>query len=457
MLVTSVNKEQIENLDIEKEVLGVFFMDNTYECLEKTMLRPKHFLNSDNRTVFGVINNYYTKHHNLDVKDMITAFPQYADIIYECFEYGANYIVGTYNFHNNEERMIKRWQKEATKVLSERLYNEEISYNEYKIMCEEINENKYFKNLLEVTTDIEGFHQDKVKEREYTNINQLDYLLKGLEYGTISLWSAITNGGKTTLMTQLCKVNLRAGKKVFYFNGEQTGDEFKNNLYVSMCDSTQIERIVDKHNKNIVDVVPKKEMARYLDSIMKDKLYVYNNEIPRNDIVTMISVMNEAYKKGVRIFFIDNFMQLDNSEQLEQQTTIVEKFKRFARDKNVIVNIVAHPRKMNFNATRLTVQDISGSQNISNKSSNICTINRLDTMSDAEKENVRKYALNCGYNIEECDAFIEVLKTKGNANGIVGLRYNKELKTYTEVKRMDQEDINKAQEHYKEKKSKPTA
>lgn len=454
MLINPIEKERVDNSDIEKDVIGTFFTDNTHECIEKTILEPKHFLNDQNRKVFIILKKHFKKKQNVEITDIFNEFPNEKDLLYEYYIYASEYIISSSLFRNNEEKIIQKWQRATTKALTEQYYNGEIDYKTYRIKCDEVNENKYFKTLLEATTDIEGFTLEKTKEREYTKINQLDYLLKGLEYGTISLWSGLTNSGKTTVMTQVAKSCLRSGKKIFYFNGEHTASEFKNSLYVSMCTTEQIEKIIDKNNKNIIDVIPKKEMTTYLDSVMKDKLYIYNNEIPKNDIATMISVMNEAFKKGVRIFFIDNFMQLDNSEQLEQQTTIVEQFKRFARDKNVIVNIVAHPRKMQGNNTRLTVQDISGSQNISNKSSNICTINRVDTMSDIEKESVRKYALKCGYNVDECDSFIEVLKTKGNGNGIVGLKYNKELKVYTEIKRLTQEEINRVQEALKPKKKK---
>jgi hypothetical protein len=207
-----------------------------------------------------------------------------------------------------------------------------------------------------------------------------------------------------------------------------------------MCNKDQIQFVKDKNNERIVDIMPKEEMSRYLNGLVRDRLYIYNNDIPKNDIDTMITVMEEAFRKGVRIFFIDNFMQLDNSEMLDQQTRIVEKFKRFARDRNTIVMLVAHPRKLNFGTTRLNIFDIAGTQNISNKAANICTIIRKDTMNESEKDFITKYLLDNNYLLDDCDSIIEVLKTKGNKNGVVGLKYDPDLKTFREVKRLTDEE-----------------
>lgn len=270
-------------------------------------------------------------------------------------------------------------------------------------------------------------------EREYTNINELDYLLKGIEYGKLSLWSGLSNEGKSTFMQQFAKECLKRGKKIFFFAGENTSYEFKNLLYVSMCTKDELDFIQDSYNPRIYNVTPKPNKLKMLDEKFGDLIYLYNNNIQKNDIDSMIRVMTLAFKQGVRIFFIDNFMQLDDSEKLENQTRIIELFKRFARDKNSIVNLVAHPRKTQFSKHRLSMFDISGSQNIANKSANICSIMRVDTLPDDELKQISFILDKNDYDIKDCDAIIEVLKTKGNACKMVGLTFDKELKIYKEA------------------------
>ena len=69
------------------------------------------------------------------------------------------------------------------------------------------------------------------KERVLSGIEELDWLTKGFELGCITIWTGLTNAGKTTVLTMITKQTIQQGHKVFYFNGEQTKDDFKNNLY----------------------------------------------------------------------------------------------------------------------------------------------------------------------------------------------------------------------------------
>ena len=58
---------------------------------------------------------------------------------------------------------------------------------------------------------------------------------------------------------------------------------------------------------------------------------------------------------------------------------------------------------------------------------------RVDLLSDNEKDEIKRLLAYSGYDIDECDAIVEVIKTKGNACKMVGLKYNPDTKTYTEI------------------------
>ena len=78
------------------------------------------------------------------------------------------------------------------------------------------------------------------KERVLSGIEQLDYMIKGFELGCITIWTGQTNAGKSTVMTMITKQTILQGEKVFFFNGEQTKDDFKNNLYKHTVQRTDI-------------------------------------------------------------------------------------------------------------------------------------------------------------------------------------------------------------------------
>ena len=294
-------------------------------------------------------------------------------------------------------------------------------------------------NELEDEEDQEPLTLNSIKqetiEREYTNLKELDYLTKGIEYGKITIWTGVTNAGKTTLVTQFARECLLNNKKIFFFAGEQSASEFKNYLYITMCKQNEIEYVEDSHDRTIRDYKPIDSKIIEFDEKFKDMIYLYDNNNKNHTLTSIFKSMEYCIKKGVRIFFIDNFMQIENTEKLEEQTNIMEKIKQFAMRNNIIINLVVHPRKMLNRTSRLCLFDISGSQNISNKASNIISIMRTDNLSKEDYETIKSELAKNYFDIEECNSVIEVLKTKGNGGKMVGLKYNAENKTYDEAKR----------------------
>lgn len=421
-----MNIEQIHN-ETEFQIFACLVIKG--ELLNTIDLDEKYFTRKD---ILRYLKSLYEQFGYLDEKLIMTKSPNVGNavnFIMECAQCEAT----SRNIFGYYKKLKNDYYVNLISNYYNKLMNAEFDYREY---CEQIilisNDDRDSNNLL--TNDDIKINVEP--EREYTNIPELDYLLKGVEYGKLSLWSGITNHGKTTLMIQFAKECLKMHKKIFYFSGEQTASEFKNYLYVGMCTKNQLDFIQDKHNPRIYDVKPKDEIIDYFDNIYKDNLYVYNNETMDNTITNMLKSMNTAYRQGVRIYFIDNFMQLDNSEKLDEQTRIVEMFKRFARDKNCIVNLVAHPRKTQFMKCRLTIFDIAGSQNIANKSANICSIIRTDILLNDEYEELERALFKSGYNIERCNGIVEVIKTKGNGCKMVGLIYDDDTKSYKEAPKL---------------------
>lgn len=415
------------------------------KVLTEINFEEKYF---ENKKLLNMFKKIYHEYGRLDLqlvvnfaKDKQKALDRMMKLI-EC-------IVGESDASKYYQQLKEKYIKDRTNELVIKLNNQEINYQEFTNSVEELNSIETSdKNGLLTAKDIEI---DGKIEREYTNIKELDYLLKGIEYGKLSLWSGVTNHGKTTLMTQFAKECLKQHKKIFYFSGEQSAGEFKNYLYIGMCKKEQLEFIQDEHNEKIYDTKPKQQVIDYFDNIYSNDLYVYDNNMIDNTVNNMLRVMKKALKQGVRIFFIDNFMQLDNSEKLEEQTKITELFKRFARDNKVIVNLVAHPRKTQFQKSRLTIFDIAGTQNIANKSSNICTIIRTDILSDTEKEEIAYLLYKSGYNIDKCDGVVEVIKTKGNSCKMVGLVYDTEFKTYRQSSKLSETELKSLEMKYSKK------
>lgn len=289
-------------------------------------------------------------------------------------------------------------------------------------------------------------YMDTTKNRVLSGIRELDYNTKGFEMGCITIWTGFTNAGKTTVMTMLAKNTIEQGERIFFFNGEQTKEDFKNNLYIQ---SSQTKDLIHKQFKNscVFDTFVKPEKAVLLDKIYGNKIFIYNNEAPRN-INTLIQAMEEVrQKEKIKVFFLDNFMQIDmkSDNVFQEQTETMEKLRTFAINKKIHIHLVAHPRKIERFQTRLSLYDVAGSSNIVNKAYNIISILRVDTIQKDTKdyEKLQKELLNEQYNIEDVDTVLEVLKTKGERCGLVGLKYLKETKTYIESSKMSKEEVDR--------------
>ena len=255
-------------------------------------------------------------------------------------------------------------------------------------------------------------YSDVPKDRVLSGINDLDYCTKGFEMGCITIWTGFTNAGKTTVMTMLAKKTIDQGERIFFFNGEQTKEDFKNNLYLQAVTSKDI---VQKQYRNscVFDTFVSQEKAIELEKMYGNKIYIYNNEV-KKDINTLLYAMEEVRKtQKIRVFFLDNFMQIDLSSEniYQEQTDIMEKLRTFAVNKKVHIHLVVHPRKTERFQTRLSLYDIAGSSNIVNKAYNIVSILRVDNIKEDTQDykSLKEELLKERYSIEDVSTVLEVL------------------------------------------------
>lgn len=284
------------------------------------------------------------------------------------------------------------------------------------------------------------------KARTLSGIEELDYNTSGFEMGCITIWTGLTNAGKTTVMTMIAKKTIEQGERIFFFNGEQTKEDFKNNLYIQASSKKDLIR-KQYRNSIVYDTFVKEEKARELEKIYGNKIYIYNNEVER-DINSLLYAMEELRKEQkIRVFFLDNFMQIDiKSENVfQEQTNIMEKLRTFAVNKKVHIHLVAHPRKIERFQVRLSLYDIAGSSNLSNKAYNIISIMRMDKIKNdnKEKEKLEKELLELNYDLNTIDTVLEIIKTKGqnHKSNLVALKYDRELRTFEPSRKTNKDEI----------------
>lgn len=281
-----------------------------------------------------------------------------------------------------------------------------------------------------------GFeYQTKAKERVLSKFPTLDKMLKGFEMGCVTVWTGVSNVGKTTLLTAVVNAAIEQNHKVFIFNGEQSREDFRNNLYIQSSDVDDLY-YEEYGDTGIVDTFVKERKRIELDRKYGGNLFIYNNNAPRS-INALLAQMEDAYiRHGVDVFVLDNFMQIDMSSNdvFQEQTRVMEEIRTFAVRKQVHIHLVAHPRKMQEFHIRLSLFDIAGSMNVANKAYNIIAIERVDMMGTDTNEykTLEKILLDNRYDIERTGTILEVLKTKGKCCGIVPLMFDMTTKSFIE-------------------------
>lgn len=60
---------------------------------------------------------------------------------------------------------------------------------------------------------------------------------------------------------------------------------------------------------------------------------------------------------------------------------------------------------------------------------------------------------NAGFDYEQCDGFIDTIKTKGNRNGIIGIVFDPETKTYKQAPKITKTEADKIYKSIEKQKS----
>ena len=231
-------------------------------------------------------------------------------------------------------------------------------------------------------------------ERVFTGINEIDRLIGGLYFGQVILLTGKRGEGKSTFMSQLIVEAIEQGHKTFAYSGELTDYHFKRWLDFQAAGPehivTNINRFGDENYLLTNDVVEQ------LNIWYRGKAYIYDNNAIDNDEELeslLITIEKAICRYGIKFVCIDNLMtalDVDLKDDLYRaQSKFLRHLKLLAVRHNVVILLVAHPRKTRDN---LENDDVAGSSDITN---------RVDV--------VLSYSRNAD---ETCDGKLSVLKNR---------------------------------------------
>ena len=250
-------------------------------------------------------------------------------------------------------------------------------------------------------TPIKGLKKMKdVKKVNMTNLSRiktgiptLDKYLLGFFFGQVITLTGRSGEGKTTLSSQMISFALEQNVPTVIYSGEFPEWMIKNWLVLQIAGPDNLEV-----SATGVDV--KKDVWDRIDAWepFGENCHIYSVDVDLNeneeDCVEMLDTIKQAIlQAGVRMIVIDNLMTAmefsEESDLNKAQSSFMKKLKKIALTYEVIILVIAHPKKTSriAGAKEIGKEDIAGSSNIGNLSDTIISYSKpVDSNASCDRE-----------------------------------------------------------------------
>jgi len=279
---------------------------------------------------------------------------------------------------------------------------------------------KEIKDILEVKkvsiADLEKFD---------TGIKALNRTIGGFYFGQVILITGERGKGKSTLSSQFATMSVRAGYNTFCYSGELMDWYFRNWIDLQIAGNKYINKIRNPFGN--YDYSVDGNVYPEIEKWYGGRIKIYdNNLVVEDEHDDLLSTVQKAITRySCRVIFIDNLMTAledDISNDLNrQQTAFVRQLAKMARKFNVLIFLVAHPKKNQTGKYHFSNDDVAGSSNITNL---VDVVLRYDSPEKREEGEITP------------DRVLQVFKNRLtgrlNTDGI-GLYYEESSKRISEV------------------------
>ena len=214
--------------------------------------------------------------------------------------------------------------------------------------------------------DVERVDISKM-EKVTTGITALDRVIGGLYFGQLILLTGERGQGKSTFASQIGTFAVSSGYSVFVYSGELKNDQVKSWMEYQMSGDSKINKIAERNgwiNYSVnQDIIPQ------LTKWYRDLVYMYDNTMVEDENENLLEILETSIMQyGCRVLMVDNLMTAISddisSDLYRQQTQFVRQLSIMAKRMNVIIILIAHPRKTT--GFEFGNNDVAGSSNITN-------------------------------------------------------------------------------------------
>ena len=281
-----------------------------------------------------------------------------------------------------------------------------------------INEPKFYTSLTVKAKDRSQVVSIK------TGLSNLDNKIIGLNKQEVSIISGSNGSAKSTVLSQMTLEVVDIGKKVALFSGELSSDRVLNWIQLQAAGRRYTQSTKYEHFYTVDD-----DVKQRINDWLYQKLFIYNNNFGNKADDILNAVKECITLKKVDLVILDNLMSIDldstKYDKNEKQSDFIQKIMSFAKEYDVHIILVAHPKKsMGF----LRKDDISGTADLTNAVDNVFIIHRVN--SDFKRLSKDAFKWNSDHPIYEFDNVIEICKNRdlGYQDEMIGLYFEIESK-----------------------------
>lgn len=260
---------------------------------------------------------------------------------------------------------------------------------------------KHVKELADVQS-VDLFNLPKIR----TGLKELDSVIGGLYFGQVVLLTGKRGEGKSTLLSQLLVEAMDQNYSIFAYSGELADYHFKRWMDFQAAGPEFITTQKSMYGEEYYQIP--NDIVERINAWYRGRAYIYdNNSVDDNEMESLISTIEHTIQRyDVKVIAVDNLMtamDFTGDDIYKAQSAFVKALKNIALKYNVVVILVAHPRKTQMDGkpgAELGNDDVSGSSDITNRvdlvmaySRNYGKTNPDDTMQADSRLSVTKNRL----------------------------------------------------------------
>jgi archaellum biogenesis ATPase FlaH len=239
-----------------------------------------------------------------------------------------------------------------------------------------------------------------------SGITIIDKKMRGLKKGFVTCISGLRGCGKSSIISEISLNVINNGFKVALFSGELTAKNVQKWLTLQAAGKSHV---VATQYENYYTF--SEETLKKISIWMNGKIFVYNNDYGNSYDEIEMQLQKCIIDNKVDLVILDNLMSMNlsklSTDKYQQQSCFVERLEILAKQYNVHIIFVAHPRK---SQGFLRLEDVSGSNDIVNRVDNAFIMHRVND--DFRRLTAEMYRWKSSNPIYQASNVIEICKDR---------------------------------------------